>query len=412
MIADAGAQAVQPSSTFAGGTYTISAAGNGIPSNGSPDDFFFLNKAVTGDVTITARLVSVQAVSGSNSRAGVMIRGSLAADAQEAFCGVNSAGSGRWIYRTTAATNSSNSSPSPTAGQPYWIRLIRAGDLFTAQFAPDTAGVAGTFTTGGNPQTIAMGSTAYVGLAATSGSTTAAGTTVIEKITITPATVNVGAAVNAGVNATITLPASATLDGTASDDGIPSPLITTWIKAGGPGTVTFGDATLVDTTASFSASGSYFVRLIANDGDVKTFDDTTITVNLAPIEQWRQTHFGANAGNPLIAGDLANPDGDAFNNLLEYALGLDPLVAGTGGVSADTETIGPDQFLRMTITKNPAATDVVFSIEVTGDLATPGSWGTADTTVETNTITTVTTRDNTPLSSAVPRSIRLKVSHP
>ncbi len=404
-----GAQTIQPSHTVTGGVYTISAAGVGIPSAATPDDFYFLNVPVTGDVTITARLVSVQAVNGSNSRAGVMIRDTLAADSIHAFAGVNSAGSGRWITRATAATNTT--STTVTAGQPYWLKLIRSGSTFTAQFAPDSAGVPGTFTTAGTAQTLTMGSTVFVGLAATSGSTTAAGAIVLDKVTIAPTVANIAATVNAGIDLTVTPPATAALNGTVADDGKPLALTTAWSKVSGPGTVTFGNAALVDTTAAFNTAGSHVLRLIANDGQVKTFDDATITVNLPPIEQWRLSHFGANAGNPAIAGDLANPDGDLYNNLLEYALGLDPLVAGTGGVVSDTETIGADKFLRLTVTKNPAATDVTFGIEVTGDLLTPASWGSAGTTVEVNITTQLRARDNTPVGSA-PRDIRLKVTHP
>ena len=64
--------------------------------------------------------------------------------------------------------------------------------------------------------------------------------------------------VNAGPDQTITLPGSANLDGTVSDDGLPNPpgaVTTTWSKVSGPGTVTFGNANAVDTTASFSAGG-------------------------------------------------------------------------------------------------------------------------------------------------------------
>ena len=405
-----GAQAIPPGATFSGGTYTVSAAGVGIPSGGAADDFYFLHVPVTGDVTITARLVSVQSVNGSNSRAGVMIRDSLGANVLEAFAGVNSQGSGRWIYRTTAAANSA--STTVTAGQPYWLRLLRSGNSFTAQYAPDSAGVPGVFTTAGTAQTIAMGSTVFVGLAATSGSTTTAGTTVFDHVSITPGLTNVAAPVSAGPDAGVTQPAAAALNGTVSDDGKPSPLVTTWSKASGPGTVTFGNAALVDTTASFSAAGSYVLRLVAHDGEVKTYDDTVITVQPAPIEQWRLARFGANAGNPLIAGDLANPDGDAFNNLLEYALGLDPLAASPGGPVADFATIGADTFLRLSVTKNPAATDVTFGIEVTSDLTAPASWTAAGTTVEVSSSTLLRVRDNTPVSAAPGRDIRLKVTHP
>ena len=88
--------------------------------------------------------------------------------------------------------------------------------------------------------------------------------------------------VNAGNDQTITLPAAANLDGTASDDGLPNPpgaVTVTWSKVSGPGTVTFGNANAVDTTATFSASGTYVLQLLANDGVLQTTDTVTVTVN-------------------------------------------------------------------------------------------------------------------------------------
>ncbi|MCB0115269.1 MAG: DUF11 domain-containing protein, partial [Caldilineaceae bacterium] len=70
--------------------------------------------------------------------------------------------------------------------------------------------------------------------------------------------------VNAGVDQSIILPDAATLDGTVTDDGL-STLITAWSMTSGPGIVTFGDASLVDTTASFSVDGVYVLRLTATD---------------------------------------------------------------------------------------------------------------------------------------------------
>jgi hypothetical protein len=88
--------------------------------------------------------------------------------------------------------------------------------------------------------------------------------------------------VSAGSDQTITLPASANLDGTVSDDGQPAPpgsVTTVWSQASGPGTVTFGNASLVDTTATFSTSGIYALRLNANDSAASVFDELVITVN-------------------------------------------------------------------------------------------------------------------------------------
>jgi len=105
------------------------------------------------------------------------------------------------------------------------------------------------------------------------------GTTAYDEVTIT---VNSVPSVNAGSDDEITLPNNASLDGDVSDDGLPDPpgtLTTTWTKQSGPGTVTFGNASAVDTTAAFSVSGVYVLRLTADDDDAQTYDDVQITVN-------------------------------------------------------------------------------------------------------------------------------------
>jgi hypothetical protein len=92
---------------------------------------------------------------------------------------------------------------------------------------------------------------------------------------------NIAPSVNAGSDQTITLPSSATLNGTVTDDGLPNPpgtVTTTWSKVSGPGAVTFGDANALDTTADFSQSGTYVLRLTADDGELTAIDEVTITV--------------------------------------------------------------------------------------------------------------------------------------
>jgi CubicO group peptidase (beta-lactamase class C family) len=87
--------------------------------------------------------------------------------------------------------------------------------------------------------------------------------------------------VSAGPDLTVALSGSAPLDGTVTDDGVPSPVTTTWAKVSGPGTVTFGNAAAVDTTAQFSAAGTYVLRLTGNDGALSASDDVTIAVTTA-----------------------------------------------------------------------------------------------------------------------------------
>ncbi|PYR63826.1 MAG: hypothetical protein DMF88_24480, partial [Acidobacteria bacterium] len=100
-------------------------------------------------------------------------------------------------------------------------------------------------------------------------------------------TTNTPPVVNAGPDAAVTLPATAALSGSASDDGIVSPLVTTWTKTSGPGTVTFGNANLLSTTATFSSPGTYVLTLTASDGELSNTDTISVVVsgivNQAPV---------------------------------------------------------------------------------------------------------------------------------
>jgi hypothetical protein len=100
-----------------------------------------------------------------------------------------------------------------------------------------------------------------------------------------------------GAIAPVTLPDSAALVASATDDGLPKPnprarrprgLQITWIQYRGPGKVTFepaasptvnGKPIALNSKASFSAPGTYVLRVTANDGQLLTTQDVTVTVN-------------------------------------------------------------------------------------------------------------------------------------
>ena len=103
-------------------------------------------------------------------------------------------------------------------------------------------------------------------------------------ITINPAPPNQAPTVGIGAIQPIPLSALADLDGTVTDDGLPAPpgtVTTVWSQMSGLGAVTFTDVNAVDTTASFSLTGSYTLRLTADDSDLSSFTDVSVEVILA-----------------------------------------------------------------------------------------------------------------------------------
>jgi lysophospholipase L1-like esterase len=90
--------------------------------------------------------------------------------------------------------------------------------------------------------------------------------------------------VYAGADQLVTWPVDqVVLHGEASDDGLPAGVLDLlWSKVSGPGAVTFGDASAQSTTATFSSTGVYVLRLTADDTALSASDDVTVTVNSAP----------------------------------------------------------------------------------------------------------------------------------
>jgi len=93
---------------------------------------------------------------------------------------------------------------------------------------------------------------------------------------------NVGPTVSAGADQTI-FSSVTILSGSASDpDGLPlaGTLVTTWSQVSGPAPVVFADAGAVSTTASFGATGSYVLRLRADDGALAASDEVVVEVDV------------------------------------------------------------------------------------------------------------------------------------
>jgi hypothetical protein len=176
----------------------------------------------------------------------------------------------------------------------------------------------------------------------TNGATVDAAPALVLQFTVNDA--NDAPTVNAGSDLSIKLPATASLDGTVTDDGLPNPpaaVTTTWSKVSGPGTVSFGSTSSVDTTASFSAAGTYTLRLTANDGNAQVTglsasDDVTVTVAAADTTTPPPGGGGGPVSSPNTA-PVVNAGSDASVTLPASAE-LDGTVTDDGAPAPYTST--------------------------------------------------------------------------
>ena len=161
------------------------------------------------------------------------------------------------------------------------------------------------------------------------------------------------------------------------------------------------------TATGLSAGAAYRFRLTATSA---VGASASATADLAA----EQTAYEAWAATYSLSGDnappAADPDADGVNNLLEYALAGDPLVADAEGLP--TGVLNPDGD-KLTLTFHRARAELTYSIQGSVDLvlwADLQSYGPSDTaSVGQN----VTFTDTLTLGSANPRRfLRLKVTAP
>lgn len=302
--ADVGRPAIRGSAAYANGAYTITAGGIDIWDRA--DEFHFVYQPVQGDVTITARVASVSRAH-LWSKAGVMIRETLAAGSAHAYALVSS-GRGYGFQRRPGDGTLSEHIQGFTSGPPGWVRLVRAGSVFEAY--QSTNGVNWSLI---DRRTIGMVNTVYVGIAVTSHNVSAATTAVVDNLQISqtqpPANQPPAVSLTApSQGSTYTAPATLTLTATASDaDGSVARVDF------------FAGSTLIDSDSSapYSATwsgapaGTHTLTAVAtdNDGATTTSAGVGITVSAAPASPLPAGQVGADIGNPATAGNAAFSNG-------------------------------------------------------------------------------------------------------
>jgi hypothetical protein len=91
-----------------------------------------------------------------------------------------------------------------------------------------------------------------------------------------------------------------------------------------------------------------------------------LTIIKSPTSVWKLAYFGANANNPALAGDAADPDADGLVNLLEYAFATNPNIANTNPF---TGTLAGNQFL-IHFPRNTSASDITYVLQASSSLMT------------------------------------------
>jgi hypothetical protein len=165
--ADIGAVGIGGSASFGSGTFTVSGSGADIWN--TADAFHFVDQPLNGDGQLIARVASIQNVN-RWSKAGVMIRATLDANAAFAYMLVSAQKGTAFQYRTGTAMAASGVNGT-TAAAPTWVKIVRSGDTIAGYQSADgmTWQVVGSVT-------IPMSAAVQIGLAVTSHDNTAVAT--------------------------------------------------------------------------------------------------------------------------------------------------------------------------------------------------------------------------------------------
>jgi hypothetical protein len=227
----------------------------------------------------------------------------------------------------------------------------------------------------------------------------------------------------------VLLAANQTATFTVVASGTPIPTLQWQVSTNGGGT---WSNLIGATNASYS-----FTALAGDDNKsfhcVATNSQGSVTSSMAllliaPLPTWINPHGGswpvaANWSNNTVASgtgitadfsriDLPSnatddADHDGILNLMEFALNTSPTESNTLPITYDLETIGTDHYFRITVPKNPSATNLIYTVEVCSGLAS-NAWTATETQVESDTSTELRVRGTT--VGTARRFIRLKVT--
>ena len=282
---DIGSPAIAGSSNYDTSTSTYSVSGAGSDISGTSDQFQYIYTPVTGDASITAQVTSITNTNGS-AKSGVMFRNALTPDSTDMYLCVTPTGGIKLEGRTSDGGTATIDDTATGLTAPYWIRLIRTGNLFTAFISPD----GNTWTNLGSV-TVAMNTTVYVGLAVTSHNTAALNNSTFQNVSIvTPATIT--SAVSRKPQGATNFDLSLALSGTPTIEprlGGPTQIILTFAQAldnTQPLSLTLSSGTGQAVFSQTSPSQIIVTLSGATDGQVLTLSVAGVAAAGGPPEMY------------------------------------------------------------------------------------------------------------------------------
>ena len=169
--------------TYDADTQSHMVIGGGSRIGDISDHFHYVYTRLNGHGSITAKVESI-APTHKWARSGVMVRQTLEPDSVNAFMAVTAPGSqnrARFQYRDLKGdTTGFVQTPKNAVELPHWVRLTRAGSIFTAEHSAD-----GITWEAFQTQDIVMGMDVYIGLAVCSQNTSALCEAVFSNVSVT-----------------------------------------------------------------------------------------------------------------------------------------------------------------------------------------------------------------------------------
>jgi hypothetical protein len=260
---DIGSVGAAGSTSIASGVYTVRASGADIW--GARDEFRYVYAVLDGDGEVTARVNSLTATN-SWTKGGVMIRETLSASSRYAYA-LLSAGNGvDFQYRRYTGGSAASATADGVTRAPYWVRLRRVGNVFTAYVSADGQ----SWRQRGSSVTISMGARVYAGLAVTSHRDGSLATAAFSSVSIaavgtTPVPTNTPPSISGTPPTTASVGVAYAFTPTVTD---PDGNTLTYSIANRPSWATFNSSTgrLAGTPTSANIGSFQGIRISVSDG--------------------------------------------------------------------------------------------------------------------------------------------------